>query len=98
MKKLMISVLTGLFLMSLGSVSLAEMLDKLKGKAEKAKQEASETMGNKEASETMESQEAAPEKSIEAQDATKEESSGMMDKAKETVKEAVEEKKGGLGK
>lgn len=80
MKKLMITVLTGLFMMSLGSVSLAGMLDKAKGKAEEAKQEASEKMENK-ATE--------PEKSIEAQDATKEESGGMMKKAKEKVKEKV---------
>ncbi len=89
MKKLMISVLTGLFLMSLGSVSLAGMMDKLKGKAEEAKQETSETMENQEASKMMESQEAEPERSIEAQDATKEESGGMMDKAEETVKEKL---------
>ena len=49
MKKLMISVLTGLFIMSVGSLSLAGMLDDLKGKAEETKQETSETMKSEKA-------------------------------------------------
>ena len=80
MRKFMIAVVTGLFVMSVGSVSFAGMLDSLKGKAEEAKQEASET---------MEKKEAEPGKAIEAKDATKEEVGGMMDQAKETAKETV---------
>ncbi len=90
MKKLMISVLTGLFIMSVGSLSLAGMLDDLKGKAEETKQEASET---------MKSEKAEAEKSIEAKDASTKEGTGdMMDQAKEKVKETVNEKIDGLGK
>ncbi|MDH5563757.1 MAG: hypothetical protein OEY91_09080 [Nitrospirota bacterium] len=89
MKKFMIAVVTSLFVMSVGSVSFAGMMDALKGKAEEAKQEATET---------MEKQEAEPGKAIEAKDATKEEAGGMMDQAKETAKETVNEKIDGLGK
>ena len=89
MKTFMIAVVTGLFVMSIGSVSFAGMMDSLKGKAEEAKQEATET---------MESKEAEPGKTIEAQGATKEEAGGMMDQAKETAKETVNEKIDNLGK
>ena len=89
MKKFMIAVVTGLFVMSVGSLSFAGMMDSLKGKAEEAKQEASET---------MEKKEVEPGKAIEAQDATKKEAGGMMDEAKETAKETVDEKIDSLGK
>jgi hypothetical protein len=89
MTKLMITVLTGLFVMSLGSVSLAGMLDKLTGKADEATQEASET---------VESTKAEAGEAIEAQDASTKESGSMMDEAKETVKETVDETIDGIGK
>ena len=88
MARLMIAVLTGLFVMSLGSVSFAGMMDSLTGKADEAKQEASEAMENKETDAG---------KAIEAQDATKEESGGMMDQAKETAKDQAKEKIDTLG-
>jgi hypothetical protein len=89
MKKLILTVVMGFFVMSVGSLSFAGMMDSLKGKAEEAKQEASET---------MEAKEAEPGKAIEAKDATKEEAGGMMDEAKETVKETVDEKIDSLDK
>lgn len=89
MKKLMIAVLMGLFMMSLGSVSLAGMMDSLKGKAEETKQDAHES---------MEMKNAEPGKAIEAKEATKKEADGMMGEAKEAVKETVNEKIDSLGK
>lgn len=92
MKKLMIAVFAGLFVMSLGSASMAGMLDKLKGDAKDAKAEASEAVENTEAaSEESASDAAASDKSIEAKDATKEESGGMMDKAKDKAKDKIDE-------
>jgi hypothetical protein len=78
-----------IFVMSLGSVSFAGMMDSLDGKAEEAKQDASETMENKEAE---------PGKAIEAQDATKEEAGGMMDRVKEGAKEHSNEMIDNVGK
>ncbi len=90
MKKLMIAVLTGLFVMSLGSVGMAGMLDKLKGEATEAKAEATEA---------VESTKAEAGEAIEAKGATKEEEAGsMMDDAKDKVKETVNEKIDSLGK
>lgn len=89
MKRYMIAVVTGLFVLSVGSVSFAGMMDALKGKAEETKQEAHET---------MEQEAAEPGKAIEAKDATKEEATGMMDQVKETAKETVNEKIDDLGK
>ena len=90
MKKFMISILTGLFIMSVGSLSLAGMLDDLKATAEETKQEASEA---------MKSEKADVEKAIEAKDAsTKEEAGNMMDQAKDKVKETVNEKIDAIGK
>ena len=89
MKKLMIAALTGLFVMSLGSVSMAGMMDKLKGAVEEDKEKAGAIVEEK-------ADEAG--KAIEAKDATKEESGSMMDQAKETVKETVNEKIDNLGK
>jgi len=89
MTKLMIAVVMGLFVMSLGSVSFAGMMDTLTGKGEEAKQEAHETMEKKGAESG---------KAIEAKDAAKEESGGMMDKAKETAKDQAKEKIDTLGK
>jgi len=89
MKKLMIAVLTGLFVMGLSSVSFAGMMDSLTGQAEEAK---------KEAQETVEKKGAEPGKAIEAKDATTQEAGGMMDQAKETAKETVNEKIDSVGK
>ncbi len=89
MKKFMIAVVTGLFVMSVGSVSFAGMMDSLKGKAEEAKQEAHETMENKEVE---------PGKTIDAQDATKEEAGGMMDEVKEGAKGKANETIDNIGK
>ena len=89
MARLMIAVLTGLFVMSLGSVSFAGMMDSLTGQAEQAK---------KEAQETVEKKGAETGKAIEAKDATKQEAGGMMDQAKETAKETVNEKIDNIGK
>jgi hypothetical protein len=89
MTKLMIAVVMGLFVMSLGSVSFAGMMDKLTGQAEEAKQEAQETAEKKGAESG---------KAIEAKDATEQEGGGMMDQAKETAKETVNEKIDNIGK
>ncbi len=90
MKKFMISLLTGLFIMSVSTLSLAGMLDDLKATAEETKQEASEA---------MKSEKADVEKAIEAKDAsTKEEAGNMMDQAKDKVKETVNEKIDAIGK
>ncbi len=90
MKKFMILVLTGLFVMSVSSLSLAGMLDDLKGKAEETKQEASDT---------MKSEKAEAEKSIESKGASTKEGAGdMMDQAKDKVKETVNEKIDAIGK
>jgi hypothetical protein len=89
MARLMIAVLTGLFVISLGSVSLAGMMDSLTGQAEEAK---------KEAQATIEKKEAESGKAIEAKDATKQEAGGMMDQVKETAKETVNEKIDSIGK
>ena len=78
----MIALLTGLFVMSVGNVSFAGMLDELKGKAEEVKQEAGETM-DKTAAE--------PGKAIKTQAASNGETGDMMDQAKEKVKETVKE-------
>ena len=89
MARLMIAVLTGLFVMSLGSVSFAGMMDSLTGKEKKKK---------KEAQETVEKKGAETGKAIEAKDATKQDAGSMMDQAKETAKETVNEKIDSIGK
>ena len=89
MARLMIAVLTGLFVMGLSIVSFAGMMDTLTGQAEEAKQEAHETMEKKGAESG---------KAIEAKDATEQDAGGMMDKAKETAKDQAKEKIDTLGK
>ena len=89
MTKLMIAVVMGLFVMSLGNVSFAGMMDTLTGQAEETK---------KEAQETAEKKGAESGKAIEAKDATEQEGSGMMDQAKETAKDQAKEKIDTLGK
>ena len=89
MTKLMIAVLTGLFVMGLSSVSFAGMMDSLTGQAEEAK---------KGAQETVEKKGAESGKAIEAKDATEQEGGGMMDQAKETAKDQAKEKIDTLGK
>lgn len=89
MTKLMIAVLTGLFLLSVGSVSLAGMLDQVVEGTEKAN-----TMA-KDAKATTDS---AEKKAIETQDASKQETGSLVDQAKETAKETVNEKIDSIGK
>ena len=89
MKKFMIAVVTGLFVLSVGSVSIAGMLDKAVEATEKADAMA------KEAQATTES---AEQKSIEAQNASTQEAGGMMDQMKEEAKETVNEQIDNLGK
>ncbi len=89
MKKFMIAVVTGLFVLSVGSVSIAGMLDKAVEATEKADAMA------KEAQTTTES---AEQKSIEAQNASTQEAGGMMDQMKEEAKETVNEQIDNLGK
>jgi F0F1-type ATP synthase membrane subunit b/b' len=89
MKKLMIAVLTGLFVMSLGIGSFAGMLDKAVEATESA---------NTMAKDAKEAKDSAEEKSIKAQDASKSETGSMMDQAKETAKETVNEKIDSIGK
>ena len=89
MAKLMIAVLTGLFVMGLSSVSFAGMFDK-----------AVEATGQADsmAKDAKAKTDSAEQKSIEAQDASKSEAGGMMDQAKESAKETVNEKIDAIGK
>jgi F0F1-type ATP synthase membrane subunit b/b' len=89
MAKFMIAVLTGLFVMSLSSVSFAGMLDEAVEATEKA-----DTMAKDVNAKT----ESAEQKAIKAQDASKKESGSMMDQAKESTKETVNEKIDSVGK
>ena len=89
MKKLMIAVCASLFVIGIGSVTFAGMLDKAVEATEKATSMATSA---KEKADGME------EKAIEAKDASTTESGSMMDQAKETVKETVNEKIDSLGK
>ncbi len=89
MKKLMIAVLMGLFVMSLGSVSFAGMLDAVTDATEKA---------NAMAKGANAKTESVEQKAIEAQDTSTKESGSMMDQAKESAKETVNEKIDAIGK
>jgi hypothetical protein len=89
MAKFMITVLTGLFVMSLSSVSFAGMLDEAVEATEKV-----DTMAKDVNAKT----ESAEQKAIKAQDASKNESGSMMDQAKESTKETVNEKIDSVGK
>jgi len=89
MAKFMIAVFTGLFVMSVGSVTLAGMLDKAVEATEKA-----DTMAKDVKAKT----DNVEQKSIEAQGASKQEAGGLMDQAKETAKETVNETIDNLGK
>lgn len=89
MKKFMIAVVTSLFLMSVGSVSFAGMLDKAVEATEKADSMAKDAKAKTDSAE---------QKSIEAQDASTPEVGGMIDQAKESAKETVNEKIDNLGK
>ena len=81
------------FLVGLAGFTSAGMMDALKGKAEEAQEQASETMENKQAEAGQ---------SIEAQGAAKEESGsmggGMMDQVKEGAKEKTNEMIDSVGK
>jgi len=89
MKKFIIALVTGLFLMSVGSVSLAGMLDKAVEATEQADSMAKDAKAKADSAE---------QKSIEAQDASTQEAGSMMDQAKETAKETVNEKIDNIGK
>jgi F0F1-type ATP synthase membrane subunit b/b' len=89
MAKLMIAVLTGLFVMGLSSVSFSGMLDQAAESTEKA---------NTMAKDAKAKSDNAEQKAIEAQDASKQESGSMTDQAKETAKETVNEEIDNIGK
>ena len=83
MSKLMITVLTGVFVMGVCSVSFAGMFDKAIEATEQAN-----TM-TKDAKATADS---AEQKTIEAQSASTQDSGSVIDQTKETVKETVNDK------
>jgi F0F1-type ATP synthase membrane subunit b/b' len=89
MAKLMIAMLTGLFVMGLSSVSFSGMLDQAAESTEKA---------NTMAKDAKAKSDNAEQKAIEAQDASKQESGSMTDQAKETAKETVNEEIDKIGK
>ncbi len=89
MKRFVTGLMAVLFVFGLTGMSSAGMMDDLKGKAEEAKGQASETMENKEAEAGQ---------SIEAQGAAKEEGGGMMDQVKEGAKEKTNEMIDNVGK
>ncbi len=89
MAKLMIAMLTGLFVMGLSSVSFSGMLDQAVESTEKA---------NTMAKDAKAKSDNAEQKAIEAQDASKPESGSMMDQAKESAKETVNEEIDNIGK
>jgi len=89
MKKLMFAVVMGLFIMGLGSISFAGMLDQ----AVEATKQANTT-----AKDAKAKSDSAEKKAIEAQDASKQESQSMTDQAKETAKEVVNEEIDKIGK
>lgn len=89
MKKLMIAFITALFVMSVGGVSFAGILDKAVEATENA---------NAMATDAKAKPDSAEQKSIEAKNASTQESGSMVDQAKETVKETVNEKIDNIGK
>jgi F0F1-type ATP synthase membrane subunit b/b' len=89
MKKLMFAVVMGLFIMGLGSISFAGMLDQAVEATEQA---------NTTAKDAKAKSDSAEQKAIEAQDASKQESGSMTDQAKETAKEVVNEEIDKIGK
>jgi len=89
MAKLMVAVLTGLFVMGLSSVSFAGALDKAADATERANTMAKDAKATKDS---------AGQKSIEAQDASNQETGSLTDQAEETAKKAVNEKIDILGK
>ena len=89
MTKFMIAVVTGLFVMSVGSVSFAGMFDKAVEATEQA---------NTMAKDAKEKADSAEQKTIEAQDASKQQPGSMVDQAKEAAKETVNEKIDSVGK
>ena len=85
MAKIMIAVLTGFFVLSLGSVSLAGMLDKAveaTGKADAMAKDAKTT------------EDSMTKKSIEAKDASTQESGSLLDQAKGKAKGTVNDTQG----
>ena len=83
MKRYMVSVLSVLFALGLVGTSFAGSMEEMKGKAEGAQKEATESMETKEIE--------AKEASKEAQEATQKEAGGMMDQLKEGAKGKVDE-------
>jgi len=87
MSKFMVTVLTGVFVMGVSSVSFAGMFDKAIEATEEANTMAEKANTTaKDAKAKIDSEE---QKAIEAQDASTQESGSMMDQAKETVKKTV---------
>ena len=89
MAKLMVAVLTGLFVMGLSSVSFAGVLDRVADTTEKANPMAKDAKATKDS---------AGQKSIEAQDASKQEAGSLTDQAKDATKKTVNDKIDILGK
>ena len=90
MAKFMIAVLTGLFILGLGSFSFAGgMLDTAVEATGKADAMAKDAKAKSDSAES---------KAIEAQDASKKESGSMVDQAKEAAKETVNTEIDNLGK
>jgi hypothetical protein len=83
MRQVLSGVLSVLFVIELAGVSMAGMMDTMKGQAQEASTDAHKGMDMKES---------GKEAAIEAQSATKEEVGGMMDQLKEGAKGEVNEK------
>ena len=89
MAKLMVAVLTGLFVMGLSSVSFAGALDKAADATERANTMAKDAKATKDS---------AGQKSIEAKDASNQETGSLTDQAKDATKKTVNDKIDILGK
>ena len=85
MAKLMIALVTGLFVMSVSSVSFAGMFDKAIEATEQANTMAKDTKAKADSTE---------QKAIEAQDSSTQESGSLMDQAKGKAKETVNDTQG----
>ena len=95
MKKFMVTMVTGLFLVGLVSLSLAGMADDLLKKSDEATQKVNET--NAQAQEGKQKLDAG-QKAIEGQSATKQGSGDMTQQLKDAAKEKSNETIDNLGK
>ena len=95
MKKFMVTMVTGLFLVGLTSLSFAGMADDLMKKSDEATQKVNEA--NAQAQEGKQKLDAGQE-AIEAQSATKQETGDMTQQLKEAAKEKSSETIDNLGK